>query len=224
MRKQICFVLILTFSFQLIVAQTVPIKGVTFGLGIGYSRLQKQPASYFLSPDSNALRLQPLSRNSFVVSSVFSVKLSKLATQKQTEKGTAQTKNMIVVLNETVDPSTEGFSADEGSDTYKKAGFKDRLVLNIALNLADISSQNIAFNKSIDGGVGIGYVVNPNIQLVLFYDLIRIRQMRTFIVDAYENKRIPSGNDYFNALDENNNNLFYNKTFKGLSFKGVFAL
>ena len=224
MRKQICFILYFTFLFHCGIGQTVPIKGVTFGLGIGYSRLQKQPFSYFLSPDSNALRLQPLSRNSFVVSSVFSVKLSKLATQKQTEKGKSQKKDMIVVLNETVDPSTEGFEAEGETSTYKKAGFKDRLVLNFALNLADISSQNIAFNKSIDGGVGLGYVVNPSIQLVLFYDLIRIRQMRTFIVDTYQNRRIPSGNDYFNALDENNNNLFYNKTFKGLSFKGVFAL
>jgi hypothetical protein len=99
--------------------------------------------------------------------------------------------------------------------------------LHLSLNLAEINSNNVSFNKAIDGGIGIGYLVNDFTQIALFYDMIRVRQLRDFFVTNYLNQSgIPTGNgtEVYNALDEKDKNLFYSKYYSGISFKIIFTL
>jgi hypothetical protein len=224
MKYKLYSLLILVSAIQAHSQTTVQLKGVTFGIGIGMSYLHNKPQSYFLSPDSNALHLQPLSKTSFVVSSMLSIKLGKLGVQDQTRNN--QTKKTLVNLKKiNENPGAKEYKAKQSTEsTFASPGFFQRLEFNIGLNLLDISSESISFNKSIDGGLGFGYYINENIQIAVFYDMIRIRQMRDYIVDHYNNRRIPNGAEYFNALDENNNNLFYNKNFSGASIKAIFSL
>lgn len=177
------------------------LHGVTFGIGIGPSYLFQTPMDPFLSTDSNKLQMQTLSRANFVISSVITLKLMRLASGDKDQR-------LYRVMND---------------DQSKKAKWWEKLSINIGLNLLEINSQNVAFNKSIDGGVGLGYVLKENIHLGGFIDIQQIRQLRDYVADSYTNKRIPNGNDYFNALDINNNNLFFNKKFIGASFKIIFS-
>lgn len=176
------------------------LNGVTFGFSAGFNQLWHTMYGYGLTTDTgHILKRQPLSRSSFVISSVITVKFGKLKTPKNSTK----------LLNASGEISPKP---------------KERLAINLGLNLLEVNTEQVSFNKSIDGGIGLGYFLNEYIQLAVFYDLVRVRQLRDYIQSAYLDKPIPNGKEFFNALDENNNDLFYYKTFTGLSFKMIFSL
>ena len=59
-------------------SETVPLKGVTFGIGMGYSYLFKNRKDYFLTSDAAyKLKIQELNKFGIVLSSVISIKLGK---------------------------------------------------------------------------------------------------------------------------------------------------
>ncbi len=200
--KRIC-ILLLAF-FWLTQANSQELNGATIGFGFGPSFLRNNPKDYSLSPDQNKLVVQDLSKTGFVISSTLTIKFFDLE-----EKLNARNKPIIAA-----------------QASGHKAQFYQKLALNIGINLAEISSSNISFNKQIDGGIGLGYFFNKNIQLAVFYDVIKIRQLRDYIVDNYKDAHIPNGvpNEFYNALDATDNRLFYNKTFTGTSVKIVIAL
>jgi hypothetical protein len=231
--KKIAYLFLLCIYINNIVkAQTTEFKGVTVGVGLGYSYLTSTPKDYFLTTDaSHKLQAQDLSQSSIVVSSMLSIKLGKVGTQTQEKNGVA--KNQLVSLRRYTENTTvrtmggNRAMANKDDITYDTASFKDRLSLHLSLNLAEINSNNVSFNKAIDGGIGIGYLVNDFTQIALFYDMIRVRQLRDFFVTNYLNQSgIPTGNgtEVYNALDEKDKNLFYSKYYSGISFKIIFTL
>jgi hypothetical protein len=212
MRKIFVLTVIQSIFFIKGISQT-ELRGVTFGIGTGFSRISNTVYDYSLSPDtSNALRLQALSKNRFVISSVVTVKFGKIGV----EKDTGSNKTRITNFNKVAKPGA--------TTKYDTARFWNRIALNIALNLLEVNSENLSFNKSIDGGLGIGYFLNEFTQIAFFVDLIRVRQLRNNIVTSYENKPIPNGKENYNALDINDDKLFYGKTFEGFSIKVIFSL
>lgn len=182
------------------------LNGATVGFSFGSSFLSSSPKDYSLSPDQNKLVVQDMSNTSFVISSTLTIKFFDLS-----EKKDPVSNKPIISLR---------------SGPVEKVKWYQKLAFNIGINIAEISSSNVAFNKQIDGGIGLGYFFNKNVQLAFFYDIVRIRQMRDFIVQSYEGNPIPNGtpNEYYNALDITDNRLFYNKTFTGTSIKIVIAL
>lgn len=184
-------------------AQNEELNKVTFAIGAGYAYNLNDLYQPSLTTDTNKfLKLQKLSRSSFVISSIIVFKLSKLKVESGSKK----------LLRVTKDDKTEPVK------------FKDRFSINLALNLLEVNSGDISFNKSIDGGLGIGCFITPSIQVAVFYDLVRYRQLRDYVINDYKDKRIPNGDSFFNALDEKNDDLFYTKTFSGVSLKAIFSL
>ncbi len=180
---------------------------ITVGVAIGYNQLLESTYDYSLTTDSeHKLKIEELNRGSFVVSSALIFRFHK------------------------------GEEASDGNDimtrTYKNgmrtnevasAKWNERFTGIISLNLLDINSDNgISFNKSIDGGIGIGYQINSEMNIACLYELKKIRQLRSYIVKEYENESIPNGDDVYNALSTSDNNLFYDKTVEGISIKLIF--
>jgi hypothetical protein len=218
--KKIIFLLIPVLSFQFSFSQPAEqLSGTTIGFSAGVNHLFNTPDDYSLDPGNNALVVQSLSGTSLVISSVITIKFGKVSTQTQ---GTGAARKTVITRSG--DVLHANLAANNGDPKEEKAKWYEKIAFNLGINLADISGGNISFNKSIDGGVGFGYFVNSNIQLGAFFDIMRIRQMRNYIVTKYEGQKIPNGTDFFNALDYNNNNLFYNKTFTGASFKIIIAV
>ncbi|HVX28594.1 MAG TPA: hypothetical protein VHB70_19750 [Parafilimonas sp.] len=184
------------------------LNGVTFGFSSGYSLLNHHPNDYSLSPDTNhTLQIQTLSKGSFVISSVVSVKLGKLALADVTTRNGKKIKSLVSQNN--VDHA---------------ATFWNRVSINASLDLLNVKSDNVTFNTKVNGGIGLGYFLTENIQIAAFYDVQTVRQLRDYIINKYLNQRIPNGSAYYNALDQNDNTLFYNKTFGGWSLKLIFSL
>ncbi len=198
------YVLLPVITLLLLSAKTAQadggeLKRLTIGIGAGYSYLFETPQKAFLTTDAvSRLQVQDLSTGNFVVSSVLVFRFTKL------------------------EVSDDGHLL--ASDDSKKAAFHERLSLNLAVNLLEVTADDVAFNKTIDGGIGVGIFVSPSMQLSISYDAIRHRQLKDYYINNYLDKPIPNGNSFFNALDESNNDLYFNKVFFGVSVKAIFSI
>ncbi len=221
--------------------QTADLNGVTFGFGAGYSHTNEKTYDYSLTTDNNhSLKLQPLSKQAFVISSVIMVKLGKIAVDQNANTFVKQSKttsyNSLLQQKYSLtkqsgfltDSSTSAFATskklDKGVQNIAGVSFWEHLSINLALDLVNVA-PDVTFNKNINGGMGLGYFVTENLQIAMFYDVSRISQLRDYIVNAYADKPIPKGDGTnYNALDTKDTNLFYNKTVSGWSFKLIFSL
>lgn len=208
-----------TFSY----AQTKQfnLSGVTLGFGAGPHTTFGKLNEYSLSPDTNrALHVEGAAKSGFVISSVITVRLGRVAKQKGSGKLLSQQKINTKVKQLNI--SGDDFSDQDMEDV--KAKPHERWAINLAINLADVTGSGLAFNKYIDGGLGVGYYFNDHIQLGAFFDLMRYRQLRQYIVDQYAGKSIPNGGGIHTALDPTDNSLFTTKTFAGVSLKLIYTL
>jgi len=187
---------------------------VTIGFSAGYSQTFDRVYDYSLSTDGyHSLKLQPLSKGAFVISSTLSIKLKELAVGEKT-------KSLY-----TYEKDSKGIAGYRLADDFVDI-FLKRTAVNVSLNLVDIGNGNVSFNKSIDGGIGLGFYINDYLQIAGFYDIKSVRQLRDYVVQDYQNKSIPigNGNEAYNALDTSDDNLFYSKIIRGWSIKIVFSL
>jgi hypothetical protein len=110
------------------------------------------------------------------------------------------------------------------SNSSAGISFWDHLSINMSLDMVNIASS-VAFNKNVNGGLGLGYFITSDLQFALFYDVSQVSQLRDYVVNAYQDKPIPNGSGTnYTSLDTSDHNLFYNKTISGLSFKLIFSL
>lgn len=78
--KKILVTLLFIGLIKAVSGQTADLNGVTFGFGAGYSYSNDQTFDYSLTTDGvHNLKIQPLSKKAFVISSVVMVKLGKIA-------------------------------------------------------------------------------------------------------------------------------------------------
>lgn len=180
---------------------------ITVGVAIGYNQLLESTYDYSLTTDSeHKLKIEELNKGSFVVSSALIFRFHKGEVVKDDNE----------IMTRTYDASQE-------KEVLTSANWRRKFTGIISLNLLDINSDNgISFNKSIDGGIGIGYQINSEMNIACLYELKKIRQLRSYIVKEYENESIPNGDDVYNALSTSDNNLFYDKTVEGISIKLIF--
>jgi hypothetical protein len=112
------------------------------------------------------------------------------------------------------------------SSLLKKAGRHICLMSNI--NILDFSSgqKELAFNKSIEGGLGIGYRINENIYLAINWEHIQSMQLYDDIKSKAGEKLVLYGTQLTNSnqLDLDNEDLFYKKNLNGWSIKIIFCL
>lgn len=203
MRAKVITLWMLLFSFFRTAYSQDELAPLTVGIGTGFSHLFQTVYHPSLTTDTaHTLQLQKLPGDNFVISSVIIFRLGNLKVDT----------NNNLKGSKTVNGKTE------------KPTLWERLSINVAINLVDINAETISFNKTIDGGLGLGISLTRNIQLALFFDIARYRQLQDWVVENYNNSRIPNGNEYFNALDDKNNDLFYTKSIPGLSFKAIFSI
>lgn len=198
--KQAAFLFLFVLTSCVSLRAQEKLKNVTLGFAAGFSQNFRSTFDYSLSPNNNSLKVQRLSPGAFVISTVFFAKFKKLA------EDTAQAKQIRI----------QG-TANEVAKFWHRLGFV------LGLNVVEVSNS-VRFNKAIDGGAGLGYFVGENFQVALMFDVTSVRQMREHIVNEYQNRPIPLGNDFYNALDPSDTRLFYSKVVSGMSLKFVFSL
>ncbi len=191
----LCFALA---TINCVLAQTV--SRVTVGLGMGGNYMFENLYEYSLSTDGNhSLKIEKASRTHLVISPVVVFRLAKF----ETDEGK--------------------FKSTEGSELAWDA--LQRFSILLSANLLDLKSDNPGFNKYIDGGFGFGYAFSPDIQIGLFYETQHFRQLRSSIANTYDGLPIPNGDDeFYNALDSSDNDLFRDKVLQSVSIKLIFNI
>jgi hypothetical protein len=199
-------------------SSTVNLNGVTFGFGAGPAYSFDQVYDYSLTTDAaHNLKLQPLNKGAFAIASVLMVKLGSIATDVNNE-------SQIISQSKTEDYLKAVGDSHKTVSGYGPENFFSRCSIDLAINLADISSTT-TFNKNVNGGIGFGYFITSNLQCALFYDISQVSQLRDYVAGSYLNKPIPDGaSGNYTTLSTSDSNLFYNKTISGLSFKLVFSI
>jgi hypothetical protein len=173
-------------------------KVFKFGASLGFNYLLKDIYDPVLSPVDNSLRLQKVSPVSFLLSTSVIV-------------------NPISSYYRKLDSN--------GKPVGELYSVPSRLSFVATVNLAQFgASQTASFNKKIDGGLGLGVRLNDDFHLALTAEVISVRQLRSYIVDEFENKPIMIENETMNALDVNDNRLFIDKYYFGFSMKFIYIL
>lgn len=220
--KKLIFTLMFISSITIVFGQTADLNGVTFGFGAGYTHTTDKIYDYSLTTDKDHnLKLQPLSKQAFVISSVIMVKLGKIAVDQNTNTFVKQSKTET--YNSLIQQNKDGKKSKDIKDA-SGVSFWEHLSINMSLDLVNVA-PDVSFNKSVNGGLGMGYFITDNLQAAIFYDVSRVNQLREYIVNAYQDKPIPKGDGTnYSSLDSKDSNLFYNKTVSGWSFKLIFSL
>ncbi|MGH7595860.1 MAG: hypothetical protein ACREOI_05875 [bacterium] len=91
------------------------------------------------------------------------------------------------------------------------------------VNLAEISSETISTvnSKSVEGGLGISYLLEPNFALGITYDLVFSRRLRDYVLQRKGGKVYDNGK-VLTELNRENNNLFINDNLSSLSVKFIY--
>lgn len=206
MKKLFFLFLVIGMSIKSVGQEDV--SRLTLGIGTGVNHLFDNIYDYSLTTDSNNnLEITKLNRNSIVVSPVIVFRLGKTQIIRDD-------KNVKFYNNSSKKKAGDGDLLPDGN--------LRRFSILLSTDLINIQADKVSYNKRIDGGIGIGYSFSPDLMLGLFYEIKSYRQLREYVVEQYENKPIPNGTSFYNALDETNNNLFYNKQLEGLSLKLIF--
>ncbi|WP_221391483.1 hypothetical protein [Dyadobacter sp. NIV53] len=198
--------------------RTVPkadLQSFKFGVAIGPTLNFQKTNSAYLAPDNNSLKFQKLSPFSLKLST--SLVYTRLRWHKKT-KG--------MVANDQVDTGEHMKShlaaTVPDSDKYLYPG---KVSYVAALNIAELSDGGVGFNKSIEGGIGLGIRIDPNFHCVALLDFSSSRQIRDEIKTRFNNQPIKTeGGQELTALDESDNRFFFTKPILGISIRFVYVL
>ncbi|MBK7407377.1 MAG: hypothetical protein IPJ40_04360 [Saprospirales bacterium] len=106
--------------------------------------------------------------------------------------------------------------------------FLDRISINANLNLIEFSTaqQEFTFNKSIDGGLGVSYMINPHLYIGVNWESFTTRQLQSYLKEQVGKQIQYNGNIISSSreLDIKNNDFFINRSLNGLSIKIIMPL
>ena len=138
-------------------------RGFNVGVSLGVNRVFDKLYEATISPVDNKLSLNRLQRSAFVMSTVIAVPLSK------GELGGSYARRL------------DGQGKAYGPVYYVPYG----LYLIAAVNLTTFhdAMKGGVFNQKIDGGLGLGYRLNHDLQIALTFEKISVRQPRDFLFE-----------------------------------------
>ena len=178
-------------------------KGYHIGVSLGVNRAFNKLYEAVISPIDNKLSLNTMQRSAFVMSTVVAVPLSK------GELGGSYSRRI------------DGQGKAYGPVYYVPYG----LYLVAAINLTTFhdAMQGGVFNQKIDGGLGLGYRLNHDLQIALTFEKVSVRQPRDFLFN-YQNQVININGQPLTTLNPDDNSYFKTDYLSSLSLKFVYIL
>jgi hypothetical protein len=212
-------------------------KFVHFGLSLGYRWLTNsssdENAFASVSPIDSTLRLTQLDRTSYLFSTsvVFDLNLGKLRSPSCDEDFRQKKMEKQDMVNERraekkKEPRTIRIQRTAFGRFMSKS--IDRLCVVSNLNILDFSNgqKELAFNKSIEGGLGIGYRLNEVMYIGFNWEHVQSWQLYDDI-KKFQGKKVElNGTDLVSSsqLDPDNEDLFYKKNLSGWGIKMIICL
>jgi len=212
-------------------------KFVHFGLSLGYrwltgnSTMENEFAS--VSPIDSTLRLTTLDRSSYLFSTsvIFDLNLGKLRSPITEEAFRAkrlkrqENINSKRMTKHKTSKDIRLYRTTAGRFFQKSI---DRLCVVSNLNILDFSNgqKELAFNKSIEGGLGLGYRLNEVMYIGFNWEHVPTIQLYDDI-KKFEGNKVLFNGEYLTSstqLDTDNEDLFYKKNLSGWGIKMIICL
>lgn len=212
-------------------------KSIHFGLSLGYRWLTSASSHDYIaasvSPLDSTLRITPLDRTSYLFSTsvIFDLNLGKY------RKGERE---KVVLERKSQRKSARSFKASgkrrsvaqrlhgRSAFGYFLYNSVDRLCIVTNLNILDFSNgqKELAFNKSIEGGLGIGYKLNESIYLGLNWEHMQTLVIYDDIRAMEGQKLVINGEDLVSSeqLETDNPDVYYRKNLSGWGLKMIISL
>lgn len=212
-------------------------KFVHFGLSLGYRWLTASSSSKnqfaSVSPIDSTLRLTTMDRSSYLFSTsvIIDLNLGKLRSPITEEAFREKRIDRQACINEKRSKREKPVKEIRLTRTTAGRFFQksiDRLCVVSNLNILDFSNgqKELAFNKSIEGGLGVGYKLNDVMYLGFNWEHIQSVQLYDDI-KKFEGKKIELNGDHLTSsiqLDSDNEDLFYRKNLSGWGIKMIICL
>jgi hypothetical protein len=182
-------------------------KGVNWGVSLGFNSVFSKLHDARISPLDNQLKISNFSRVGFVISTGLSVPLfsNPLDENNQLDKKTSYFQN----------------TKDKGILYYVPRKFY--LVATVNVITFNSAGDGSLFNKRIDGGLGLGYRVNDDVQIAVTGEMISYRQPRNFLYD-YNNKTLtlPGQATPLTTINLDDNDYFMDRYMPSVSLKVIY--
>lgn len=118
--------------------------------------------------------------------------------------------------------------AKKGSKKYTLRLAALGLLRNIGImanvNLVDFSTDEseLSFNRTIDGGIGVGYRLSKKVYIAYNWDWFTIRQPRQYYIDQL-NQPITLDGNVLESLEDSNEQVFRNVTGRARAVRVIIA-
>jgi hypothetical protein len=97
------------------------------------------------------------------------------------------------------------------------------LVATVNLVTFNSAGNGSIFNQKIDGGLGLGYRINDDLQVALTYEMISYRQPREFLFDL-KGKELTESGQAITTINPDDNNYFRDRYMPSFSFKFFYLI
>jgi len=178
-------------------------KGINFGVSLGFNTVFDKLYEARISPLDNHLLITSLPRTAFLISTGLSVPLT---------HGSLGGKYYRKLDNN---------GAPFGDVYYVPYG----LCFVATVNLVTFNSagNGSVFNQKIDGGLGLGYRINDDLQLALTYEMISYKQPREFLFGK-EGTTLTQNGETVTSINPDNNDYFHDKYMPSISLKFFYLI
>ncbi|OGX87886.1 hypothetical protein BEN47_10135 [Hymenobacter lapidarius] len=157
-------------------------KGVDFGVSLGFNRVFERIYDVHVSPLDYKLKVTDAPASTFLLSMGLSVPLTRIR-EKPAKSTSAHVRGRYYrKLTET----------GGATKTVYYVPYGWNLVATVNLLTFNTAATGSVFNKRIDGGLGLGYRINDELQLAATFEMISYRLPRDFLIDECRDKQVIS--------------------------------
>ena len=179
-------------------------KNLSFGVSLGFNITTGDVWDAVIAQTDTTLRLERLSRGSFILSTTASVPIAK------SKLGGAWYRKLDASGNPTGDPY------------WVPSGLSIVTVVNLATFNAAVGGSGL-FNQRIEGGLGLSWAFADGVQIAATYELLAYRQPRGYIKDL-NGSPIVVGSQKITNLSVDDDNYFSLQYIPSFGIKVIYIL
>lgn len=177
-------------------------KGIDFGVSVGFNSVFANLYEARISPLDAKLKITGVPKVAFLLSTGVSVPLS-------------------------------GYHCRLGGRYYRKLnsdGTESRTAYYVPYGFCALATINLvtfnsaatgsAYNQKLDGGLGLGYRINDNMQLACTFEMISYRLPRQYLLDEYRDKTLTdAAGKTVTSISADDDNYFASRYLPSVSIK-----
>lgn len=182
-------------------------KPMVFGASLGFNSVFQKLFEARISPVDGRLLIEELPQTSFLLSTALTVPLG---------RNSKSTSGLAEVRRKKKRPNLANKSREAWQGWFFVA------TVNILSFNSAVSGS--LFNQKLDGGLGLGYGLNQNLQLSLTYEMLSVRQPRDFLLEYFRGMPLESQGKAVSRIEPEDDDYFRDMYLPSISVKFIYTM